>query len=577
MRWTILFLLTASMAIGLEIMPVSQVTPGMRGVGYTVFAGQEPEQFEFEVIGVMKNFRPQQDIILVKLHHPLLEESGIVGGMSGSPMYIDGKLVGALALGWRYSKEPIGGVVPIEYMLQLLKGEVVDTSPIAKPPLWKGDIKIEDESPLSLAPAATPIVVSGFDGRVTKLMREKLEQLGMVVVESGGAGVIGAEQGKLQAGDAVAIQLIGGDMGVGAIGTLTYCEGDKILAFGHKFYGGGRVQFPLTNAVVYTVLRNFYTPIKLASIGTPIGKVITDKQVGVAGVLGEYAETVDVQMDYKDDSQQRQYNLKMVRDPLFTPMFLPLAISNAILASGKAVGEGTIYIDMELYGEGKTLEYSNIYANTQMPIVGIDDIAEGAYLMLANPFQPISLEKIKVKIQQESTAKLAYIEKVRMGKREVHPKEAFTVKVYMRGLHGERFQEEAKIELPEDTPEGSITIYTCGGQEAQNLEYSRAPGRYKVESLDQMLERIREHYKNNELVLRVRLSKRGLTLKGWELPDVPQFLLSVFSRSNESGLGTSFAELKYRIPTDWVILGNASINVNVRKALDEEDGGNDEG
>ena len=384
--------LAAALALGVLIatpiaqttyLPLDQVKPGMIGVGRTVFTGTRLEEFKVEILGVMRNvIGPKRNLILARLEGGPLAKTGVIAGMSGSPVYVDGKLIGAVSysLG-QFSTEPIAGITPIAEMIDatMMAGATRATRPVSVPlqptarellEIWARDLGrarpfVEDPSQAlvlsgasndlgrfgaMLRPIAVPMTASGFDASVFDSISPSLSAAGFVPLSSGlssgpagsqspGAGISAANNRPLQPGDAVGVGLLTGDFELGATGTVTHVDGDRVYAFGHPLYNLGPTQFPMTRAEVQVVLPSLMSSSKLASFGEVIGTVQQDRATAIAGRLGPAPSLIPVTITLNSDrAPSRTFNFGVVRDFTFTPLLTYLSVANVLtIASGPLV------------------------------------------------------------------------------------------------------------------------------------------------------------------------------------------------------------------------------------------------
>ncbi len=314
-----------------NIMPVKDVRPGMTGEGLTVFRGTKPEPFKFRVVSVLRNFLPKQDIILIRVEDERVEKSGVAAGMSGSPVYIDGKVIGAVAYAWSFSKEPLAGVTPIEAMLaeksrpRRRDGDVYADGGRARAPGAAfaaeaaatggfGDARLE--------PVAVPLAVSGLSAEALSTVASDLQQLGLVPLRAGGGGPsLRPEKGHVEPGSAVGVELIRGDMSAVGTGTVTYVDGNHVFAFGHPMLGTGEVELPLVESEVHTFMPSLATSFKMASPLAEVGTLVQDRQSCIVGDLSRRTKMMPVQVTVRvPDSEPRPFRAEIARDKRLTPL-----------------------------------------------------------------------------------------------------------------------------------------------------------------------------------------------------------------------------------------------------------------
>ncbi|MBN2264296.1 MAG: hypothetical protein JW775_00650, partial [Candidatus Aminicenantes bacterium] len=352
-RRAILIALALAAALAAEAatitMPLSQIKPGMKGHGKSVFRGRTIEDFEAEILGVLENASPKRSIILARLKGRGLETTGIISGMSGSPVYIEGTLIGAVAYGFSFSKEAIAGITPIEEMLAVGK-EPESPRPSAVAPLVLRDDASQQELSAAylgslaaigagratpgpaLAPLELPLVLSGFSAAAFERARSFFGPWGFLAVRGGSGGQAflptPGGQPSLREGDAVGVQLVGGDLDVSAVGTATYVDGTKVLAFGHPVYNLGSVDYAMTQAEVVAVMPSLESSFKLASAGPVIGRFGQDRTPGAAGEIGVLPRLIPLNIGLQSGPGSRKdFKLKLVADKFLTPALVNMAVS----------------------------------------------------------------------------------------------------------------------------------------------------------------------------------------------------------------------------------------------------------
>lgn len=311
-------------AQGVEILPASEIKAGMKGYGLSVFKGTEPERFKFEVVDVIRNIYPAQDMVLCRLEHPVVEKAGIISGMSGSPLYVveeNGKerLLGALAYGWRFNKDPIAGITPAEQMKQA-------------PQTAGAALTTGKEGEQALEPLAAPLVIAGASHRTYSLAGKMLRGLGFIPVRGGAEGEEGEKLGRrLKAGDSVGIRLLAGDMDWTATGTVTWVEGDTVYAYGHPFRLAGPVNLPLTAAKVHTVIPSMYSSFKLSSALETVGTLKMDYMSAIKGELGPTPQMMPLEVicNVKGGEPQK-FQYKVVRWRRMMPLIAAFAVWDSL-------------------------------------------------------------------------------------------------------------------------------------------------------------------------------------------------------------------------------------------------------
>jgi hypothetical protein len=576
-------------------MPLSQVKPGMKGRGKSVFQGQVIEDFEAEILGVLANTSPKRSIILARLKGRGLESTGIIGGMSGSPVYIDGKLIGAVAYGFSFSKEAIAGITPIEEMLAVGTAPE-EAAPGAAAPVIIRDGMTQEElsgtflealatgrgdrgSGLTLAPLELPLVVSGFSARAFERARSFFAPLGFRALRGGAGGQAKPSDApaapSLREGDAVGVQLIGGDLDMSAVGTATYVDGNKVLAFGHPVYNLGKVDYAMTRADVITVMPSLESSFKLASMGPVIGRFSQDRTAGAAGEIGALPRLIPLNIVFQTGpATRKEFKLKLVADKFLTPALINMAVSGLVTSEERNYGDITLDFNADVFldkgGLGVHLEdvFSGSY---DAPPVGLSGLlAAVVHYLLNNEFKDVGIYRIDLNVRAIEESRQATLEKVLLDKYEVTPGEAIRLQAYYRTQDEKSLVEEVTIAAPA-LPAGS-EFQILVGDAASMQQIERAQYRiqeYVPRSLEQLVRLLSNLRKNNRIYFRIMATKPGLFLKGEELPNLPPTLKTMFASPRASAAGpteiTRSTLSEYQLAIPYVFKGGASIPVRIRK------------
>ena len=573
-------------------MPIDEVKAGMVGVGKTVFRGTQIEEFQVEILGVLNKARPHGDIILAKVSGGPLAETGVIQGMSGSPVYIEGRLIGAMAYGWSFATEPITGIVPIGEMLDLwhqmdLKREI-DQGSLKAPqqlrglhlPLeetvipeavWQAPIRLASERSSALMPLKTPVMLSGFDERVVEQMAPHLEKYGLVPIQAGSAADAALGPVTLEPGATLAAQLVSGDASMSAIGTLTYRENDRIMGFGHPMFYAGNVDFPMTGAYVHSILPSRLVSFKLASVTQRMGVLQQDRRAGVAGIIGREASMLPIQLaiHYGDEAPSEAYFFEIIDNKFFSPNLVAWTALNALLASGTAMGDATMELDANIAIEGyPDLEVNNLFAGAAPQAVLATELNEIFGLLLRNALEKVHLQGLVLDIWVETGRRTARISSARVDKRTVEPGEEIQVTAFLEPYRGETQPLSFVIRVPEDAPEGRLALQLSDANSAMAWEHKRAPHRFQFQNLTQLLDVLRELARNDQLIAQLVMARGGAVIRGQELPSLPPSALTVLrglQQEGEGGLTHEVVLQEKRLSTDYVLFGQIALPLTVKR------------
>ncbi len=598
------------------VMPIDDVKVGMKGIGRTVFRGDTIEEFGVEVLAIMHRTRPQGDLILFRGEGETLEHAGIIAGMSGSPVYIDGKVVGAVAFAYPNGKDPIGAITPIGEMLTLFDGD------LSLPPAGEEDGKVTTELPRSdlneraswddasaaddapshrlgvdfqqlwdrfvngesvvlptpapvsndpsaLRPVALPLSLDGWAEPLRAEMQATLGGLGFTTISTPGGGEAGNVEVKpLEPGSAVAVQLVRGDADLAAIGTVTYVDGDKILAFGHPMIQAGRVAFPMSSAWIYGVIPNMIVSVKMGGSTGMIGGIYNDRRTGIAGRVGPTPDLLPVGVRVREDGgEARSFHYQVARQSAFTPFFLPWTVSNSYLATGWSMGDALLSTECTVFfNDGQTVtRREHIASDSPSQSIG-QDIAMPASLLLVNPFERVRIDSVAVAIDYQRGIATAKIAEVRCTPVRAHVGDTLRVEIDLEPYRGQI--ETRRIEVPITGAWAGRSLRVLAGSTQDFVEWDqdRAPEKFDPRSMRQMLEMITRVPDDATLTLRVYSAEEGALLGGVELPGLPPSLAIVSEQGGRKG-GSKQVTGRFlyeeRLPTPWVLSGGEQIDVRV--------------
>ena len=414
-------------------MPFSQVRKGMHGYGETVFDGTKLERFDVEITGVLQNIGPGQDLILAKVSGPVVDRAGVIAGMSGSPIYIDGKVIGALAYSWQFAKEAIAGITPIDEMLKIAQ---VDGHPagsfIAATPRMSGSEFLKAivehktaekfESMMSsmtgatpasaiagARPIAVPLSMSSFAPDTLGRFGKYLDPMGFMPVPSGASSTSTTSATpaakEFAAGDAI------GAFNVAATGTVTYIDGDRVYAFGHPFLDMGEVAFPMAKSEIVGVLPSLASSFKFANTGAIVGAFRQDRAVGIMGMMGEKADMIPVDLEVEGSGPAQKYHVDVLRHSQLTPLILAMAADTVVAGAQRAAGERTVLLESEikLKGFSEPITLREGWAGAQARQAIPSYIAVVAGYVMSNEFRTADIEFVKIHLRHTDDLKIAKI------------------------------------------------------------------------------------------------------------------------------------------------------------------------
>ncbi len=602
-------LLTVLLGLGIvtlpaatELMPVEEIQPGMVGTGRTVFQGSELQEFKAHILGVLRNVMgPRRNLILAKLEGGPLADTGVIAGMSGSPVYIDGRLIGAVSysLG-AFSKEPIAGITPIKEMTEnvalpaarsmaraprlelpvtrtglasALRALSQRVQPFADRPgaLRVLGISMAEGAPLGmmLRPIATPLVIGGFSSELTDLVTGAFAEHGFAPVVTGLGPAAQPASGPLQPGDAVGVSLVSGDLDLAATGTVTHIDGTRVYAFGHPFYNLGPTEFPMTRAHVFTVLPSFSSSIKIAGVGEVIGTFQQDRATAIAGTLGPGPSLIPIHVSLDSDrGLSKRFEFAVVNDQLFTPLLTYLSILNTLRSYEREFGAATF----GLKGIAKVKDHSDVafedvFAGDSPSVGAATYVAAPITFLLKNNFAPVELEEVEIAITSTEQPKTATLERAWLDDIRPRPGKTVDLKILTRTYRGEETIRTVPIEIPANAS-GTLSILVSDGAQLTRWERQqlRSPG--EPRSLEQMIRALNNVRRNNTLYVRLFSSDAGAVVSGETLPSLPPSILAVFEADRNGGNFVPLGKATigdWELATDYAVSGSRLLSINLNR------------
>lgn len=591
---SILYLCFVRIEASSIIMPLEQVKPGMKGKGKSVFLANTIEEFDVEIVGILENVRPKKNIILARLSGKGLENTGIIQGMSGSPVYIDGKLIGAVAYSFSFAKEPIAGITPIGEMLTVKEQKKPAKPSLSSPVPFRASLSLEDlmafykdllpsrQSFFSqgqmLLPLSVPLIFSGFSPAAVEKTKPLFARMGFSAVPSGGAGQtlekISPAALTLQEGDPVAVQLVRGDLSMAAVGTVTYVDGNTVLAFGHPLYNLGAVDYAMAKANVLTVVPSLESSFKLATAGAKVGRFSQDRASGALGEIGKMPQLVPLNINLiESEGKTKEFKLELVADKILTPLLVNVSVASLLSSEERSYGNLSCVLDGDVYlDNGASVHLEDLFSgNLDAAVTNLSGLLTAVVFYLTNnEFEDVGIHRIDLNVRSVEEAKFSYLERVWLDKYEVAPGERIQTKIYYRTFGGQSFQETIDIEAP-PLPAGSeFYLIIADAASMHQLEMSLYRSQdFVPRSLAQLIRILNNLRKNNRIYFKMMASKPGLFLKGEELPNLPPSMKSMFASPRAAVSAptelTRSTLREYQLPIPYVFRGMASIPVKIKK------------
>src|SRR5882762_1706415 len=583
-------------ALAQALYPLEDLRPGMKGIARTVFAGSEPQEFALEILGILPGFTgPRQSTIVAKLSGANVDKTGVFAGMSGSPVFIDDRLVGAIAYSFPFSKEPICGITPIQQMIDIFEqgsekpkrsteARATSFTELAsadwKPRLPKPSFTsmsliapVTAGSPLAplmgqqIQQIATPVVFSGISQDSLSMFSAELTRSGLLPVSGvGGSAAITPlepfDEKTLTPGASVSVQLVRGDYSVAASGTVTFRDGERIYAFGHPFLGLGGSDMPMTESSVITVIPNSYNSFKLAIPGRMVGTISQDRATGVFGQLGHAPRMIPVKINlHTSRDRVEQFSYEVVSDEFLTPLLVNITVFNTIATRERSVGESTIAINGSIAVDGQApIAVQRRFSSANAAALAAGSIAAPVSSLLSSGFDEVNIKGIVLDVDSSEDKRAATLDRTEVGRGD-----QVEIQAYVRTDSGKQFVERIPVQIPADAPSGQLMIMIGDGATLQESSAARV---FVPRDLGQLVLAINKTKKNDRLNLRLLRPAAGVVIGSSELPNLPPSMVATLNNERSSGGYTpmTLSQLYERelSPADFVITGQQVIAVTVK-------------
>ena len=580
-----------------ERMPLSEVEKGMKGYGLTVFEGTKIERFDVEIIGVMHNIGPGQNLILARIDSPVVQRAGVIAGMSGSPIFVDGKVIGALAYAWQFAKEPVAGITPIEEMLKIAQViRPAGASPAGAAPRMTGAellqalasqkpeaafeklMKGMAAQPVNTLSGATrialPMSVSSFAPDTVQRFAPYFEQLGFQAVPAGATSTSATTSAKteFQPGDPVGAVLLTGDFNVAASGTVTYIDGDHVYAFGHPFLDMGEINFPMATSEVVGVLPSVASSFKFSNTGNIVGVLRQDRAAGIMGILGAKADMIPVEVVLNGAGPAQTYRVNLVRHSYLSPLMLAMVTDSIVSNQQRAAGERTVLLESEIKLKGfDPVRIREGFAGPQARQAIPQYLALVAGYVMSNEFRDAEIESVKVHLRHDDDlriAKLMEASLVMPEKGRVSPGDTVQVRTVLKPFRGEAFVETFDVRIPDEQEAGPAYLLVGSGSVMNAIDFSLVPP--DPRTLEQVLGVIERLRPATDLTVGLYATGEGAVTSGVYLPNLPPSMRAVVVADTSNG---AQAAVKYHRagqsarPLGYIVDGALKIDIDVQPAL----------
>lgn len=584
-----------------EILPISEVKEGLHGIGLTVVSGTTIEEFSVEIRGVLEGQGPSKSLILVRVYGPVIERTGgIAAGMSGSPVYVDGKLVGAVAYGFDMADHTLGLLTPAADMILVqqlankvaadeaeslaafpagipISGQLIRSVVLAANPAiaqkWRQTLPAD----VAVAvPVATPLMVQGLSQRTMELLEKTFSNSNLLVVPTGGA--IGQMGVPLEPGAALGVQLVRGDVNMTAIGTVTFTTADGgFTGFGHPFLNRGTANYFATSATIHETVRSIQMPFKLGSPLDVAGRLLQDRGAGVAGVLGSDPANIALEVNVKDrtnDSRQ-SFKAQVINDEALSTPLLAIAMLEGLDRGIDRIGRGSALVSLrvELADTTQVITRHNMfYSATDITATALSEVVRGIQALLNNDIGELKLRRVVLEVDIEDDRQTARLESVR-ARQVAYPGEVLDVEVCVRPFREEPLTMIMKLKIPENAVEGTVGVVARGGgygierlllddftedligsqDEDELFETTQA------KDLNNLITTLFDRDKNNEVVLEL------FPYDDEEMPTQTSLKYEQIDKEKEEwdNETDSLQKVKVKLPTSWVIQGMITFEITI--------------
>src|SRR5580658_6616512 len=568
------------------IIPLSQIHEGMKGIALTVFQGVKPESMDVEVLGVMRNVNgPKGDIILVRLHGTKPEYTGVVAGMSGSPVYFDGKLAGALAFRiGEFSKEPIAGVTPIEEMLEI---DALDHSAAPAPmraSVWDQSGTTETASPGKTAtlpsehysnylkPIETPLVFNGFSDETLQRYAAQFAAAGIVPVMGIGSASDRKQPEPIEAGSAVSAVLVRGDMDIAATCTVTYVDPQRLLACGHPLLQFGGVDLPMTKATVLATLPSPMNAFKIVNTTETIGAFVQDRQNGILGVPGRESKMIPVTVALHTGSATKEFHYEVLNNARLSPLAMMATVFNALHGTNEYGEDVTYRMNGALSVKGYAdVTLRNMFApqDNGQPAAALAaaSIGERFGRIYSNPFDAPDVLGVKLDFDLVSERRSARLEASRTDLTEARPGDEIMVETVIRPYRGERLVRQILIKIPTSTSVGTLHILVSDGETLDRL-HRGTPMMNRGLGLAPTIALLNRERANDRVYVSLIESDPEAMIADKVMPTLPLSVMNVMDNMRGTQdmvvLGESSVSEASTEPLDYVVSGAQMLTINIK-------------
>ena len=590
-----------------KFMPLSDVKPGMQGKGYTVFSGIEVEEFDFEVVSIEYNYFPGWHVVWCKGLSDNFKRTGVAGGMSGSPIYIDGRLIGALSLGHFNQREHANlfGVTSIEAMVKvaergmepdlsyqgtqlfdfgtaaaaqasgldmgpsLLRDGKVAQIPRSFDEVWFENIS-KTPSRARSAQLSIPLAHPPLNPELMRFAKPVFDKFNFNPVQaSGGGGRI--KESPVEEGQIIGMEMARGDVSFFGYGTITYVDGDELLAFGHSMSAEGNVNLPLSGGYVHFILPSISRSSKVAAPTQPIGTLVQDRETSIAGIIGKHPSYIPVNVNVQTtDGKQHQKYYEVIRDRGISGLYTGIGASFLLDALEFYFHDHTVNLETTITLKEhpdlttRELAYKNVYSSSGSPASGImQTVMFPMALLDSNTYTKVQVESVDFDIKVEDKRRTARVISLQVDKLRYRPGDTVAVEITLQPYLEMPVVLTGTITIPKDTPDGLVMLLASNGRFYETWQRSRAPFNFRYKDINQLVELLKREQNNSDIILELSVPQPGLTVQGQEFSNLPPSVMSVMNTAKQvvgnSGYTSGTALHADKVSTDYVVSGSGII------------------
>lgn len=571
-----------------KFIPISEIKPGMRGYALTVFKGTKISKFHVEILGVMAKYNQGKDYIMFRALDgpPVTRHLNIAEGMSGSPIYIDGRLAGAISMGNEFAKDPIGLATPIADMLDAwspdLPSKVSSISASAPSNVGSQDAGGLAALPTNFQQLDLPVSASGFPASSISHLQTALAPFHFQVMAGGGAGADPqnplAKGASLQPGSAVGVSLVEGDMTLAATGTLTYREGNRVLIFGHPFTNLGPIDAALTTAYIVDVFPSYRISTKFGSPIKTVGRIFQDRPFSVGGIIGSMPHMIPMTVDIQDDSIKRHkiFHMEVINHPLLTGQLVPQLADAAITEVHGQPGDSmaTVTLDADIEQVGHVHRTNTFFDATSIDQAAIGDVDSLMRLLSSNPFYPLALKSLTMHVTIQDRHDTAEVDHIFLRQTKYAPGDTVQIGVVLKPYKRDPVTRYIAVKIPDSTPNSILTVSVQGGGNDSGGGISLGGGIILLRpqaplppagNVTQLIKELIAKPHNNELIAKLALPTTAINIDGEKFTTLPPTFSSVMRATRSSGLKTERDEVKTIDATPYVVTGTQVLAISVQR------------